>query len=262
MKCCKEESSAQCEGACGTTDCRCAASAEMGAEGKSCCGGGCSDCSGEGKEMACCEYEDAPYSNALDNGKFVVLSILSFGIYHLYWMYRNWKHIKEQTNKQIRPVGRTVAAFFPILDIIFFCAQFSAIHALTKKEGQRSFPLLGVCFGYSALLILGWTIMVFSYVYAGDPSFGFFALYAQALVALGATLILLPVQLALNDFWKRELPNRSMRTWYTSGEIAWIVVGGLFLVISLASLFIPPPLPAFDYLPSGIEDSVSSLNTR
>src|SRR5690349_17919588 len=48
--------------------------------------------------------------------KLVVMSTFTFGIYELYWFYRNWKLIKQRTGASITPFWR---AFFGIL----FCYQ-------------------------------------------------------------------------------------------------------------------------------------------
>ena len=34
------------------------------------------------------------YSNAQAPWRLVLLSIITFGIYEIYWFYRNWKHLK------------------------------------------------------------------------------------------------------------------------------------------------------------------------
>lgn len=247
MKCCKEE----------LGECSGATKKEPRAEESSCCGGGCSD------EMACCNDEkEFRFSNALDAGKFVILSIVTMTMYHYYWMYRNWNHIKEYTKQPIRPIGRTVVAFIPIIDIVLFCTQFVAIHALTKKEGRRSFSLPWVCIGYSILLLASWAFFVLSFLFT-DPAYAFVIFFFQTLLVLGMTLVLLPVQMALNDFWEREQPRRPLRTSYTNGEIAWIVVGGLFLLLSLVSFILPPSQPPYDYLPVGTDDGISySAPTR
>jgi hypothetical protein len=44
--------------------------------------------------------------------KFIVLSIVTFGIYELYWFYQNWRYIRERDRSDIRPFWRMV--FSPI----------------------------------------------------------------------------------------------------------------------------------------------------
>ncbi len=42
--------------------------------------------------------------------KFILLSVVTFGLYELYWCYRNWCFVKESTRPEIRPFWRAVFA--------------------------------------------------------------------------------------------------------------------------------------------------------
>ena len=64
---------------------------------------------------------------AVGTAKVVVMSICTFGIYHLYWFYRNWNLIRARDRSDIMPFWR---AFFGI----FWC--YSAVQALSR--GRRS----------------------------------------------------------------------------------------------------------------------------
>jgi hypothetical protein len=44
--------------------------------------------------------------------KFWFLLVLTFGIYRVYWFYRNWKHYKEQVDRDIWPVPRAIFSVF------------------------------------------------------------------------------------------------------------------------------------------------------
>ncbi len=62
---------------------------------------------------------DAPTAAAVEAAffhvatwKFIVLSIVTFGIYELYWFYQNWRFIQERDRSAIRPFWRMV--FSPI----------------------------------------------------------------------------------------------------------------------------------------------------
>lgn len=44
--------------------------------------------------------------------KFILLSVMTRGIYLSYWMYRNWKYLKNQDRSSIMPIARSF--FFPI----------------------------------------------------------------------------------------------------------------------------------------------------
>jgi hypothetical protein len=53
--------------------------------------------------------------------KFLVLSLLTMGLYSAYWMYRNWKAIKRKQQSDIMPIARAIFAIF------WFYPLFSAL---------------------------------------------------------------------------------------------------------------------------------------
>jgi hypothetical protein len=58
------------------------------------------------------ESNPAPPFFPTSIAKFVTLSICSFGIYELYWMYKNWQLIRIRDNLDISPFGRAFFGFF------------------------------------------------------------------------------------------------------------------------------------------------------
>lgn len=53
----------------------------------------------------------------VDPTKFLVLSLLTLGIFPLYWMYKNWQYIKEQEQSAIMPKARAIFSliwFYPL----------------------------------------------------------------------------------------------------------------------------------------------------
>ncbi|MEK7122438.1 MAG: hypothetical protein AAB855_01125, partial [Patescibacteria group bacterium] len=148
-------------------------------ESKKCAGGGEGDCEagmccGEG---TCASVESGSsdgYSWGLTPGKLVLLSVLSGGVYLIYWFFRNWRDIKVHTGAKISPTGRAVAACLPVVDIVLFCLLFKNIHSLTKKEGTRLFPLVWTCIGAALLIAAGWAAFVATFVTYGPDLFFLF----------------------------------------------------------------------------------------
>ncbi len=52
------------------------------------------------------------FSKVVPTGKFIFLSVITFGIYELVWFYRNWKLLKEEKKLNISPFWR--AWFAPL----------------------------------------------------------------------------------------------------------------------------------------------------
>lgn len=48
------------------------------------------------------------FSKVIPIWKFILLSVITFGIYELVWFYRNWKFLKNEQNLKITPFLRTI----------------------------------------------------------------------------------------------------------------------------------------------------------
>ena len=64
--------------------------------------------------------------------KFIVLSILTLGIYELYWFYKNWRFVRDRDNSTIMPFWRAV--FSPL-----WCA--ALILDLRKNVKNKTIPI-------------------------------------------------------------------------------------------------------------------------
>jgi len=68
----------------------------------------------------------------ISTGKFVLLCILSLGLYEMWWMYKSWKFFKIKDNLDILPAAR---AFFAIF---FTGSLFEKILRYAKINGYKS----------------------------------------------------------------------------------------------------------------------------
>ncbi len=64
----------------------------------------------------------------VSEGKLITLYILSFGLYGVYWFYKNWKLQEPKMGKKIYPAWRSIFS-------IFFT------HSLFKRIDQQAIPL-------------------------------------------------------------------------------------------------------------------------
>lgn len=173
------------------------------------------------------------YSNAQAPWRLVLLSIFTFGIYEIYWFYRNWKHIKIHKNLDIRPAWRTVGLFVPIYNINLIYRQFADIRDFAMESGLKTYSSPGwLTFGY--ILLNGIPLALLDVWKLTGPA-GLLGL----LISLLAVWILVVVQETLNDYWKKEQPGLEMRAKFSSGEIVLLVIGGIFLILMLIGTFIP-----------------------
>jgi hypothetical protein len=149
--------------------------------------------------------------------KLAVMSLCTFGIYELYWFYKNWSAIQERGEPEIMPFGR--AFFAP-----FFCySLFSKIRATAKSRAiQDPVPAGPLAAGWIIFTILG---------RLPDPYW---------LVSMLSIAFLLPVQEAVNEINATASPEHDPNRTFTRWNVAAIVAGGLFLALILVAEFLPP----------------------
>jgi len=75
--------------------------------------------------------------------KLIVMCVLSFGIYEVYWFYKNWKAVVVQEQKKMRPFWRAIFA-------LFYCySLFKRILISAVSKGYQtkmSYTTLTVCY--------------------------------------------------------------------------------------------------------------------
>ena len=79
--------------------------------------------------------------------RIVLLSILTYGLYLLYWFYLTWKHYRDHTKKEAYPVWHALTLFVPV-------------YGLFRTHGHvRSFKELGLGSGVRTSLSPGWAVV-------------------------------------------------------------------------------------------------------
>lgn len=151
----------------------------------------------------------------------LLLYVLTFGIYGIYWFYRSWRQIKEHTKATFSPGWRTVGLFIPIYNIWRIYTLFDDVKSLRIKAGFTENPSPGwLTLGYIILAGLSrlpgpWWLLTFLSI-----------------------LPLLSIQKALNEYWDKEQTGRKEKTKFSTKEIVILIIGGIFLALSLWGAFI------------------------
>ena len=98
--------------------------------------------------------------------KFIVLSLLTGGIYELYWFYKNWRFVRDRDNSTIRPFWR--ALFSPL-----WCAALVLDLRKNENVNGKTIPMVLVVLlpiAYFVLTILWklpdpyWTVSFLAFV--------------------------------------------------------------------------------------------------
>jgi len=161
------------------------------------------------------ESNQAPYF-AVSLLKFTLMSIFTFGIYELYWFYRNWTLIRQREGTDISPFWR---AFFAV----FFCYPlFSRIRAYaTSLDLHQSVP--------AGPLAAGWIITTLLWKLP-DPYW---------LLSNLAFLFILPVQAVANRINSTVAPDHDPNRHFTAWNLVGVASGAVLMILAIIGTFLP-----------------------
>ena len=150
--------------------------------------------------------------------KLLVMSIATFGVYSVYWMFRNWKAEQTRSGDHLSPLARSVFA------VLFF-------HSFASRVADRALAG-GIVPGYSPALLTVLFIGLSLSARLPDPWWA---------LSLGAVVPLLPVQRALQAIDKASGIDTPHYRLFGGGEIACFAIGATLWLLILTGLLLPDP---------------------
>jgi len=155
------------------------------------------------------------FSRIIPIWKFILLSVITFGIYEVIWFYRNWKLLKNETGLKITPLLR--ALFAPIFagSLAWYLEKY-----LKEKDILCKFSPTFIGIYYFIIVIL-WKLP--------DP---------YSLLSLFTFMPLLPLVNSLNKYWQKEEQNLAPKkfTWW---QIILIILGVFLVLLFIFASFLP-----------------------
>jgi hypothetical protein len=148
--------------------------------------------------------------------KLVVLSICTFGFYELYWSYRNWQRIQEDSGETMSPFWRAVFA------TLWNFSLFGRIRDRVTQDGTPADwnpPFLATCY----LLLYGLSQLP-------DPWW---------LISFATFLPLIPVQQATLRFNEQNNVKEDLNSDYSGINVAVIILGGILFSLAVVGSFLP-----------------------
>jgi hypothetical protein len=167
-------------------------------------------------DIAVVDVQTEPPFFAVSLAKLILLSICTFGVYEIYWFYRQWKQIAERDREAISPLARGIFT-------IFFCYPcFARIRDYRAETGTGS-PLA------AAPLAIGWigTTLLWR---LPDP-YGWLSMLAL--------VFLIPVQLEVNKLNAMAAPGHDRNARFSAWNWVAVVVGGLLFLLAVGGTFLP-----------------------
>ncbi len=159
--------------------------------------------------------------------RFWILTITSFGLYELYWFYKNWKAVKLASRPDIWPVARAFFAVFFVHDL------FNLVADLGKKHGYTNLAKPGT------LATIYIVYLVVSNLWNKAPPLGALDFPIMVISVLAPVFIIWPVQAAINEINASKGTSQKLIRPYTGGELTVIVIGSILLIFSTLGFLLP-----------------------
>jgi hypothetical protein len=154
----------------------------------------------------------------VDGMKVLILSLVSFGLYGIWWIYKSWRFFKEKDGLDIMPVARAIFSIF------FLYSLFENIQHYAKSHGYQK--------SYSS-----WAL------FAGQIIFSIASRLPEPywLISIVSSFFLLAPANALNfAIANSEQYKATTISGFNGRQIAVLVIGGIFWILVLAGLFLAP----------------------
>lgn len=163
---------------------------------------------------------DKPLFLYISPARLILLSIASMGLYEIYWVYKNWRYIKERDGLKIKPFWRGVFG-------IFYC------HSLLRRihEDKDARAVQDPAFSASGLAT-GWVVLIIiANIVGRAPSI------AASIIAafIPSFLCFVPVQNYINSVTEKRDPGQKVYGW-SSGHIVCLVFGVIIWALLLIGL--------------------------
>ena len=161
--------------------------------------------------------KETPLYFSVSPFKLVVMSVVTGGAYELYWIYKNWKLIKQHQKPRIIPVLRTFFA------VIFLFSLFDTVGKSAKSLGISYNP------GVFILCAVSWWAIISAW--KAPPPYDF--------ITYLSVLFLIPIQIVVNKINNTICPDCDQNNSFSIWNIMGIIVGCGLSILVLTDRFFP-----------------------
>ena len=170
------------------------------------------------------------YALQISIARIIVLTIVTSGVYVLYWLYKTWQQLQSETNDLHYPFWHAATMFVPIYGLFRIHRHLSVIQDLAQKRGVE--PLMPPALGVT-LMALYWLIILVSGNLESLAGFYVLGLIGLALI----TTLIVRAQQTLNAFWASLHGSRAVRLPLGGDEIWFLVI----VLIVQVTIFLAVP---------------------
>lgn len=167
--------------------------------------------------------------NIISPRKIIILMIATFGLFSIYWSYKQWQIVKRTKGLNILPAAR---GYF---EVIFSFSLFKHLAGISKTKSWNP-EGLSIIFVVAAIVynLSGWA-PASSQITSSSQITDLAEVFAGILAWVVMTYVMVRVQRSMNEHWKQSSELVPVRL--SGGVLAVYIIIGIFAWIGS---FIPP----------------------
>jgi hypothetical protein len=155
----------------------------------------------------------------ISQSRFIMMSLITFGLYEAYWIYKNWQYIEKRDKINIKPFWRGIFGIFYIHTLLQTMHDDSELNKINKAEFSAS----NLATGWILLVIIGNILGRFD-----NPAI----LMLSILISAPSFVFLLPVQNYINKINESIHPQVDYYNW-SLGHLVCLIIGSIYWLIFL-----------------------------
>ena len=169
--------------------------------------------------------------------RVLLMTLISSGLYILYWFYLTWKQYREHTGVEAFPIWHALTLIVPIYSLFRTHAHTRVFKELMARRGLMTTISPG--WAVAAVVAssgLSWSTLSVSFGEISQTD----AITVAALNILSLAIIaglLMHVQGNLNSYWHHVSSGRLLDARIGVGEVIFAVIGVLFWLDTLVTIF-------------------------
>ncbi|BDD04540.1 hypothetical protein [Aureibacter tunicatorum] len=155
--------------------------------------------------------------------RFLLMNIVTFGVFERYWIYKNWKCLKQNDGLDIMPFWRGIFGIFfihTLLDEIAFRRELYEVQK--SKFNPRTLATL-------------WVVVQIGLNILGKIENDLLTIFLLFITVI-SSYILVPVQRYINNVYEEKYPDLEYSSW-SKGQVICLIVGVIISLVVLSGLF-------------------------